>query len=241
MEQTICVNAPLALAGTRNTRELGGYPAACGRKTRRHAFLRSDGLSGLTDKDVQMLLDYGVCCVVDLRSESETAAAPSRLADVPGVDYYSIPMLDEAASQGFTGGMPERMGDVYVKLLSGRGDAFARIIRIFAQHSGGTVLFNCTAGKDRTGVTAMLLLLLAGVPCEIVVADYSVSEANMQEIFKQQKAWLEKTFGVTPPDAVFSSAPEELETALAYLAEHYGAAAQDIAVVRGMLLGEACA
>lgn len=30
MEQTICVNAPLALAGTRNTRELGGYPAACG-------------------------------------------------------------------------------------------------------------------------------------------------------------------------------------------------------------------
>ena len=57
MEQTICVNAPLALAGTRNTRELGGYPAACGRKTRRHAFLRSDGLSGLTDKDVQMLLD----------------------------------------------------------------------------------------------------------------------------------------------------------------------------------------
>ena len=198
-----------------------------------------------------MLLDYGVCCVVDLRSESETAAAPSRLADVPGVDYYSIPMLDEAASQGFTGGMPERMGDVYVKLLSGRGDAFARMIRIFAQHSGGTVLFNCTAGKDRTGVTAMLLLLLAGVPCEIVVADYSVSEANMQEIFKQQKAWLEKTFGVTPPDAVFSSAPEELEPALAYLAEHYGtaesyllqagAAAQDIAVVRGMLLGEACA
>ena len=224
MEQTICVNAPLALAGTRNTRELGGYPAACGRKTRRHAFLRSDGLSGLTDKDVQMLLDYGVCCVVDLRSESETAAAPSRLADVPGVDYYSIPMLDEAASQGFTGGMPERMGDVYVKLLSGRGDAFARIIRIFAQHSGGTVLFNCTAGKDRTGVTAMLLLLLAGVPCEIVVADYSVSEANMRDIFKRQKAWLKKTFGIIPPDAVFSSAPEELETALAYLAEHYGTA-----------------
>ena len=97
---------------------------------------------------------------------------------------------DEAASQGFTGGMPERMGDVYVKLLSGRGDAFARMIRIFAQHSDGTVLFNCTAGKDRTGVTAMLLLLLAGVPCEIVVADYSVSEANMRDIFKRQKAWL---------------------------------------------------
>ena len=113
------------------------------------------------------------------------------------------------------------------------------------------MLFNCTAGKDRTGVTAMLLLLLAGVPCEIVVADYSVSEANMRDIFKRQKAWLKKTFGIIPPDAVFSSAPEELETALAYLAEHYGtaesyllqagAAAQDIAVVRGMLLGEACA
>lgn len=250
MEQTICANAPLVLAGTRNTRDLGDYPAAHGRKTRRHAFLRSDGLSGLTDEDVQILLDYGVCCVVDLRSESETAAAPSRLANVPGVDYYAIPMLDEAASQGFAGSMPEHMGDVYVKLLSERSDAFARMIHIFAQHSGGTVLFNCTAGKDRTGVTAMLLLLLAGVPCEIIVADYSVSESNLQDIFTQQKAWLKKTFGITPPDAVFSSAPEEIETALAYLAEHYGtaeayllqagAAAQDIAAVRSMLLGEPC-
>lgn len=71
----IRANRPLALAGTRNTRELGGYATADGKITRTHAFLRSDGLSRLTDADLHKLLDYGVGCVVDLRSKRNPPGA----------------------------------------------------------------------------------------------------------------------------------------------------------------------
>ncbi len=241
-------NRPLALAGTRNTRELGGYATDDGRLTRTHAFLRSDGLSRLTDGDLHKLLDYGVGCVVDLRSQKEIAQAPSRLAKVPGVDYCEVHMLDQAASQNFAGDMPARMGEVYVQLLAQNSREFAQVFRIFAAHRDVTVLFNCAAGKDRTGVTAMLLLLLAGVPEETVVTDYVPSESNMKELFAQQRQQLARAGQPVPPMSVFSSAPEEIRMALDYLQAHYagaedyllraGVSPADIAAVREMLLGQ---
>ncbi len=99
-------------------------------------------------------------------------------------------------------------------------------------------------------MTAMLLLLLAGVPCEIVVADYSVSEANMQEIFKQQKAWLEKTLYHPRRMRYFPLRRRSLKRRWPISRSTTvprnriccrPAPRQDIAAVRGMLLGEACA
>ena len=103
-------------------------------------------------------------------------------------------------------------------------EQFVRILELFAAHRGRACLFHCTAGKDRTGVTAMLLLLLAGVPREVVIADYSATGLYMKESFAQQKRWAEETFGKAPPDHVFSSDPAEIEMALAYLEEEYGTA-----------------
>lgn len=243
----IRANRPLALSGTRNTRELGGYATADGKITRTHAFLRSDGLSRLTDADLHKLLDYGVGCVVDLRSQTEIDQAPSRLAGVPGVDYCEVHMLDQAASRNFAGDMPAHMGEVYVQLLADHSREFARVFRIFAAHRDVTVLFNCAAGKDRTGVTAMLLLLLAGVPEETVVADYVPSESNMKELFALQRQQLARAGQPVPPMSVFSSAPEEIRMALDYLQQHYagaedyllqaGVSPAEIAILREMLLG----
>lgn len=151
-------------------------------------------------------------------------APPSALRETPGVDYYAVPMLDQVTSSAFQGKLPERMGEVYVELLTHMGEQFVRILELFAAHRGRACLFHCTAGKDRTGVTAMLLLLLAGVPREVVIADYSATGLYMKESFAQQKRWAEETFGKAPPDHVFSSDPAEIEMALAYLEEEYGTA-----------------
>ena len=48
-------------------------------------------------------------------------------------------------------------------------------------NSQGMVLFNCTAGKDRTGVIAMLLLKLAGVYDDDILADYEVSYTYLRD------------------------------------------------------------
>lgn len=152
-------------------------------------------------------------------------------------------MLDQAASRNFAGDMPTHMGEVYVQLLACHSREFAQVFRIFAAHRDVTVLFNCAAGKDRTGVTAMLLLLLAGVPEETVVADYVPSENNMKELFALQRQQLSQAGQPVPPMSVFSSAPEEIRMALDYLQQHYagaedyllqaGVSPAEIAAVRG--------
>ena len=223
-QESLWVAKPLKLAGARNVRDLGGYPAEDDGTVQSGRFYRGDSTAGLTGEDVRLLQQLGVGCVVDLRSGQETERAPSALRETPGVDYYAAPMLDQVTSSAFQGKLPERMGEVYVELLTHMGEQFVRILELFAAHRGRACLFHCTAGKDRTGVTAMLLLLLAGVPREVIIADYSATGLYMKESFAQQKRWAEETFGKAPPDHVFSSDPAEIEMALAYLEEEYGTA-----------------
>ena len=213
---------PLVVEGAYNVRDLGGYPTASGGHTRRGAFLRSDGLSALTDAGKRALLDLGVGCVVDLRTEEEAARQPEKLTAADGVDLYQVPLADGVASNGFQG-LPARMGEMYVGLLEHSGEKFAEIFRIFGSHPDCAVLFHCSAGKDRTGVTAMLLLSLAGAPRPVIVADYSASYGNLGPLFEKQKALLRET-GIHIPEHVMRSDPSEIELAMDWIEEHYGTA-----------------
>ncbi|WP_099205675.1 tyrosine-protein phosphatase [Scatolibacter rhodanostii] len=248
-DTNIVVAKPLPLTGTRNTRDLGGYIIEGGSKTRTHVFLRSDSPANLTNEDIEALKAYGVRCVVDLRTETEMVAFPSRLKDVMGIDYYHVSIADGIASEGFQlDKIPKNMGEMYVRILSEQSEVLARLIHIFASYKNETVLFNCAAGKDRTGVVAMLLLLLAGVGEETIIADYSMTEVYMTDIFDQQRKNLEQTYGFLPPDYLFSSAPKQIETALKYLTSHYGSAEdylkragasiQDLEIVKKMLISK---
>ncbi len=224
MNTEITVSKPLKIDTTFNTRDLGGYKTREGKTTKMHAFLRSDLPAQLTDKSKQLLLDYGVRCVIDLRSLAEVNATPNALSSIAEIDYYSLPMLDQTTSQGFLGEMPENMGVVYIDLLNNSKANFGRMFHIFAEHKDSTNLFNCTAGKDRTGVTAMLLLHLAGVPNETILADYEVTEHNMQPVFASQKEMMKAALGVDVPNHVFSSARFQMEMAIRYLEENWGSA-----------------
>lgn len=223
-QESLWAAKPLKLEGARNVRDLGGYPTEDGGTVRTGRFYRGDSTAGLTEEDVRKLLQMGVGCVVDLRSGQETERAPSAFRDVPEADYYAVPMLDQVTSSAFQGKLPDRMGEVYVELLAQMGEQFVGMMKLFAAHRGRACLFHCTAGKDRTGVTAMLLLQLAGVPREFIVADYSATGLYMKESFAQQKRWARETFGKAPPDHVFSSDPAEIGMALAYLEEEFGTA-----------------
>lgn len=246
MSMESIVSKPLKIDTTFNTRDLGGYKTKDGKITKMRAFLRSDLPMQLTDESKKVLLDYGVRCVVDLRSLAEANAMPNALKSVPRIDYYSIPMLDQTNSKGFDGKMPENMGKVYIDLLNNSQKEFGKIFHIFAKHKDCTNLFNCTAGKDRTGVTAMLLLNLAGVDNEIILADYEITESNMHTAFEKQKAEVKAKFGIDLPDSVFSSARFQMEMAINHLEERWGNAEQylleaevleeDIKIVKGMLV-----
>ncbi len=221
MSNTKITAKPLGLAGAYNVRDLGVYENKQHRKLREHQFLRADSLHELTEEDRRSLITYGARAVIDLRSRQEKMQAPCVWEKSHQVDYYSVPMLDEMNSKGFQGEMPKSMSELYIGLLEKSKAAYAEVFRIMCRYERECVIFNCTAGKDRTGVTAMLLLGLAEVEPDVIVRDYSVSRKYMEPVFRRQKEQMKKV-GIEIPEELLDSREEEMETALNYLFEKYG-------------------
>lgn len=201
----------IPLGEMNNLRDLGGYPAAEGRMTAWERLLRGDNPAGLSEADVAWLLERGITTVIDLRSAAELEQNPDQLSKTPGFRYFHAPMMDGDRMPN----LEEDVGRGYFEVLD-QMECAAAVLRLVAQAPGG-VLFHCTAGKDRTGMTAALLLGLAGVSREDILADYQVSEIYLADIIRRIKT-------VVPDLAPFAGASksEYLAGCLDLLEEKYG-------------------
>lgn len=168
----------LALTGASNFRDLGGYPAAQGRRVRWRRLFRSDHLGGLTPQDRRALESLGLARSIDLRQPEESAHQPY---DLPGVRRHALPIhpwvmrqLGDWPAQRPLPTAPEMaalMRETYRHFIRHDGAHFAALLAHLLQDEGPTV-FHCTAGKDRTGLAAALTLLALGVPREHIMQDY---------------------------------------------------------------------
>lgn len=171
----------IELDGPANFRDLGGYPTADGSWTRWGRVFRSDGLHALSDDDHGVVRRLGISTVFDLRSAAEVEQAPDRLP--AGVDHVHLPMSSDVAQQRsmleriLDGDLPkfdeDDMAEGYLRMLEGFPDHISQMLHAVAE--GQTILVHCTAGKDRTGITAMTMLGLAGVADPHILDDYEIS------------------------------------------------------------------
>lgn len=171
----------LPLQGGQNFRDLGGYRTRDGRSVRWGVLFRSGAMNGLTPTDFAYLGKLGIRTVCDFRSTQERSAAPVRW---PGnmtpkilADDYRMDMagLDFSNAAGWTGEQARAaMASSYPRILEQFNGQYRRM---FEQLLAGHVplAFNCSAGKDRTGVAAALILTALDVPRETVVEDYLLS------------------------------------------------------------------
>lgn len=146
----------------------------------------------------------------------------SRLREVPGVRYENIVMFDDVNSSGMKGNLPDDMADMYIGLLENCQEQYRRIACLLLECTGLT-LFHCTAGKDRTGVLAMLLLQLAGVDKETITTDYAATE---QYLPPQKNCQELAARGIQIPLHVLQAQPCTMEKTLEYLLATWGGAAQ---------------
>lgn len=156
----------------KNMRDLGGYPTLNGRETRFGSFIRSNLPTGMSNEEIYRLLKMGLSTVIDLRTEIEAKRKPNIL-NIRGINYFNI---------SIGAGFPQREEDIpncYMDIVLNR-DKMRLVFEVMI-NSQGMVLFNCTAGKDRTGVIAMLLLKLAGVYDDDILADYEVSYTYLRD------------------------------------------------------------
>ncbi len=215
----------LPIAGAFNVRDLGGYPTRTGPSTAWRAFVRADSLHNATLEGQLELLNYGVRTIIDLRSAGEIARSPVPLAIRDVVTYHHIAVVDDAALPGAATAIPEDLAALYRVYLEGSRASFRRIFAAIATAGRGTVLFNCTAGKDRTGIVAALLLGLAGVDTAIIVSDYSESAENLAPLFgplRQSMQTQASPAERTAAERLLGSDAVMMESTLAYLDGQYG-------------------
>ena len=168
----------LGLRGASNFRDLGGYTGLDGRTVQWRRLFRSDHLAGLTAQDLATLSALGVTRALDFRGVAESAAVPYAL---PGVASHSLaiePTLLQnmqnmlRAGQTITAPDMERlMQDTYRTFVHSNSPRFAELFT-HVLTADAPLVFHCTAGKDRTGFAAALILLALGVPRAVVMQDY---------------------------------------------------------------------
>ncbi len=179
--------------GMNNARDLGGMVTTDGKKIRKGLFLRTDALDALTDDDVNRLKDQNVSIIIDLRTAQEMAEKPDR--PVEGAQYHHIPIFSDAQA-GVTHeesdtlavfkDLPD-MKHLYKEMVLS-DDACANVCKaldLIMNNENGCTLFHCVAGKDRTGILAMLILGMLGVSEEDIMEDYLLTNVTGEEIANQ--------------------------------------------------------
>jgi len=168
----------LSLQGASNVRDLGGWPTTDGRRVRFGLVFRAASLSTLTDADVAALIEIGLRTVCDLRGEQEQQAAPSRMSGVTTHALSIEPSL--GASVRDVASQPGATSEHILVLLRRAYTAYALdwshryrgLFELLLHADAPPLLFHCSAGKDRTGFGAALILTALGVDEAVVLEDY---------------------------------------------------------------------
>lgn len=209
-----------------NARTLGGYAGKHGRTTC-DTFIRSDCFIPMSREDINTLLDMDLRMVVDLRSETEMRRVPSGFASVQNVTYIHQPLMNARQmkqADTFEQTYTFLMGDMYIDILNHSQSAVRALFEAMAACKQGKVMFHCSAGKDRTGITAALLLLLAEVNANTVVEDYALTDTFLAPIKDRLRASLPLAIPKAAVDEALSSRADNMRQAIRHMDQQFGGA-----------------
>jgi protein-tyrosine phosphatase len=178
------VNRIRALEGAHNIRDLGGLETRHKSRTISGRFLRADSLHDLSVGAQMMLLESGLKTVIDLRSPKELERQPNPFADHEEIKYVNVSLFGSLFESKDANAMMPSLEGIYVSALEMCQPAIRTVLETMAE-SESVLLFHCTAGKDRTGIIAALLLANAEVPDETIAEDYALTEQLARQMLER--------------------------------------------------------
>ena len=192
----------LGLASVWNDRQLGGYEMSDGRHIRDGILLRSGFLYTLSEEDAETLCNkYHLKTVFDLRNEGEVNARPD--VQMPGVTNIACTVYGTKDEEGFD-------NPVYIRYLA-TGTAktgYKKLFDAWLQTEDGAFLWHCKSGKDRTGLSGMMILAALGADEDLIMKDFLLTNA----VFEAEPDM----------DGAGSVKEEDLRLAIDYMKENYG-------------------
>ncbi len=248
----------LPIEGGHNLRDLGGYRTQDGRQLKWRTLYRAGALYGLPEQSRAALRELGIRAICDLRTPAERAQNPMEWHDGLDIHYYggvtlkSGAQLEQTLSDGtaLRDRMRARMFSIYTSLPFEQAASYRHLFALLAT-GNVPLLFNCAAGKDRTGLAAALLLTALGVPRATVLEDYLLSNewaARLRVMMTSRHPRHESTFAdpealapVLAADAAylslsFQAIEQNCGCLEAYLAEHLATGPAELAQIRTHLL-----
>lgn len=189
----------IKLKHVKNYRDLGGITTSDGRVLKPHMLIRGTTLFDPTLFGIKILKEnYNLKTIIDLRTQKEILEKPD--VKIDGVEILHMPVFDESVAgishekkvHSFkTLMMMPKMEDLYVQMVTGASlDNVIKVLKFILTLpvQKFSVVFHCTAGKDRTGVVAALLLSFLGVDRVTVMNDYLLT--NKRVLFKANMAYV---------------------------------------------------
>ncbi len=229
---TYPANRVVPFIGANNFRDMGGYKTSDGRTVKFGLFFRSDELTGLTDEDMTFLKTLNIKYIFDYRDKTEVQKKPDPI--LLNVTYEHIPAIEQnnqfgtfeeiARSNFFKNLNLDTMLELYT-ILPLNNPSYKRLMEIIQDPNNLGLLHHCSAGKDRTGVGASLILSALGVPKETVMEDYLLTNETMKEfkdkVLKQVSEHLDDR-GLKIMEQLIGAKEEFLEGVFQSITNTYG-------------------
>ncbi len=202
----------VALEGTPNFRDLGGYRTTAGRHLRWGRIYRSGKLTSLTEADVHYFKRLGLSLVCDFRLDFERHTEPSWLEDEDAPNRVELP-VSPGSSDSFGKGVSDGIIEVYDSrdlmkdmnrdFVINQTPQYARMFRLMLR-GDHPILIHCASGKDRTGFGAAIILDVLGVDEDSIVEDYLLTNQylSVEKEMEQLSNALVDSQGFVVPDSV---------------------------------------
>lgn len=178
----------LPMAGGYNFRDLGGIKTKDGRYIKWGKLFRADELSGLTNDDVLYLSSIPITSIIDFRAVTEMKRAPDKLPTSVKFSYPLSITPGNLSTEGIQANLLKTNIDIHMKQMNRIlvsdpvcVNAFRKFFNIVQKRLSAPLIFHCSAGKDRTGMAAALLLFALGVSEEKIMDDYLMSKVFLAD------------------------------------------------------------
>ncbi|KAI5993629.1 protein-tyrosine phosphatase-like protein [Pisolithus albus] len=178
------------ISGVSNVRDLGSYPATTSNVITKPGYMfRAAEVSNITKEGAEKMRALRITTVFDLRSDPEMKKYSTPIPTIEEVNIIRVPVFKnedyspESMAKKFelyAKGTTEAFIQLYSQILDHGGKAFGTILRHVRDKPNSPFLFHCTAGKDRTGVMAAILLKLATVDDHYICHDYSLTRVGRE-------------------------------------------------------------
>ena len=197
-----------------NLRDLGDKKTKANNVIKNNLFIRCAAPINLSTAAQKKLISNGQTLIIDFRGVNEAEKNPTSLPRELLKNRVHLPVepkvtellkeLDKKNTQKTD--LNEIFQQAYRKYTVENLDTFKEFFKILFKNPGSKIIFHCTAGKDRTGFAAALILLLFGVSRHSIFEDYmlsnehykptanvtkEVNQIGVKELLKVDESWLD--------------------------------------------------